>query len=57
MDKLRLEKAAVRLDCAENNPFLNDYYEKRGYRIAGKCAAGEYKGILRQKIITPQIKS
>ena len=57
MDKLRLEKAAVRLDRAENNTFLNDYYEKRGYRIAGKCAAGEYKGILRQKIITPQIKS
>ena len=52
MDKLRLGKAAIRLDCAENNLFLNDYYEKRGYRIDG-----EYKGILRQKNITPQIKS
>ena len=30
MDKLRLEKAAVRLDCAENNLFLNDYYEVVG---------------------------
>ncbi len=57
MDKLRLEKAVVRLGCAENNPFLNDYYEKHGYEIAGKCSDGEYKGILRQKNITPQIKS
>ena len=57
MDKLRLEKAAVRLDCAENNPFLNDYYEKHGYKEKGKCSDGEYHGILRQKIITPQRKS
>lgn len=53
MDKLRLEKAAVRLDRAENNPFLNDYYEKRGYEIAGKCSDDDYHGILREKIITP----
>ena len=47
----RNKKAAIRLDCAENNLFLNDYYDKRGYREKGKCSDNEYKGILREKNI------
>ena len=34
---IKNKKAKLRLDCAENNEFLNNYYEKAGYIIVGKC--------------------
>ena len=46
MGKLRL-----RLDCAVDNPKLNDYYESRGYYICGSCIDGPYEGITREKVL------
>ena len=46
---LRQGKACVRLDCAEDNAFLNAYYEARGYRTVGTCRDGLYRGRLREK--------
>ena len=42
-------KAALRLDCAVDNAALNDYYASHGYREAGRCADGAYRGIRREK--------
>ena len=42
-------KDLLRLDCAADNPRLNDYYAQKGYRPAGRCAEGGYAGILREK--------
>lgn len=40
---------AVRLDCAQDNARLNAWYEAQGYRVAGTCADGPYRGLLREK--------
>ena len=42
-------KKYMRLDCARDNSFLNDYYSCRGYTLAGECVHGLYEGYLRQK--------
>lgn len=42
---------ALRLDCAEDNYFLNQYYESKGYIAVGKCKDGLYYGIKREKIL------
>ncbi len=42
-------KTHVRLDCADDNPRLNRYYEDAGYSICGNCIDGVYTGNLRQK--------
>lgn len=42
-------KRYVRLDCAVGNAALNRYYEEKGYRMAGFCEEGGYRGILREK--------
>lgn len=42
-------KRALRLDCAMDSAFLNDYYEKRGFCRVGECCEGPYyQGVLRQ---------
>ncbi|WP_325201378.1 GNAT family N-acetyltransferase [Oscillibacter sp.] len=45
-------KAYLRLDAAEDNAALAEYYESRGFSEAGRCRDGLYKGILRQKRLT-----
>ena len=42
-------KTALRLDCAVDNAVLNDYYASHGYREAGCCADGAYRGVRREK--------
>lgn len=43
-------KLKLRLDCAEDNAFLNTYYENEGFVLAGKCQEGPYyKGNKREK--------
>ena len=42
-------KSKLRLDCAEDNDFLNNYYENAGYLLVGKCTEGLYKGNKREK--------
>lgn len=42
-------KTYLRLDCAVDNAFLNNYYQKRGYEMCGTCVDGLYEGNLRQK--------
>lgn len=46
-------KKYLRLDSAENNEALAAYYSVRGFVPVGSCEAGGYKGILRQKKLTP----
>lgn len=41
----------LRLDCAEDNYFLNQYYESKGYIAVDKCKDGLYYGIKREKIL------
>ena len=48
---VQLGKAFVRLDCAADNASLNRYYESRGYRPAGTCQDGPYRGVRRQKVL------
>ena len=38
-----------RLDSADDNVFLEQYYAARGYEPAGTCEDGLYTGVLRQK--------
>ena len=45
------EKRFVRLDCAADNTFLNDYYSRFGYEMVGTCREGTYVGNLREKIL------
>jgi len=40
----RMGRACLRLDCADNNPRLNRYYEEAGYPITGHCTDGLYSG-------------
>ncbi|ORY27545.1 hypothetical protein LY90DRAFT_705889 [Neocallimastix californiae] len=44
-------KKYFRLDSAEDNEKLTKYYEKQGFKPAGKCSVGPYIGVLRQKEI------
>ena len=39
----------IRLDCSDDNPFLNQYYQSQGYEKNGLCQDGPYKGIRREK--------
>ena len=44
--------AALRLDCAVNNAPLNEYYEKKGFRLrGGQCVDGPYVGNKREKTL------
>lgn len=42
-------KQYIRLDCAVDNTFLNQYYESMGYVLAGLCKDGDYIGNRREK--------
>ena len=42
-------KTCFRLDSADDNPFLTDYYTALGYMPVGTCIDGLYSGILREK--------
>ena len=44
-------KQYIRLDCAVDNRFLNEYYESLGYHFAGNCEDGPYKGNRREKVL------
>lgn len=46
---IKNNKSKLRLDCAEDNDFLNNYYENAGFVLVGKCAEGLYKGNKREK--------
>lgn len=41
-------KQSIRLDCATDNIFLNDYYETKGYELVGQCVDGPYVGNKRE---------
>ena len=45
-------KTRFRLDSADDNPFLTDYYTALGYVPVGSCVDGLYTGILREKALT-----
>ena len=44
-----LGKKYFRLDSADDNAFLTQYYSSRAYIPAGTCVDGPYTGILREK--------
>ena len=44
-------KTRFRLDSADDNAFLADYYTKQGYVPVGTCVDGLYSGILREKVL------
>ena len=44
-------KTRFRLDSADDNAFLADYYTAQGYVPVGKCVDGLYSGILREKLL------
>lgn len=44
-------KKYMRLDCAQGQEFLNQYYEALGYHPAGAFTDGSYHGIRREKNI------
>lgn len=41
----------MRLDCAVDNKFLNEYYDSMGYKMVGCCKEGVYIGNKREKEI------
>ncbi len=43
----------LRLDCADDNAFLNAWYESLGFRAVGRCRDGSYSGIRREKRLPP----
>lgn len=43
--------AVLRLDCARDNPALNEYYAGQGFAAVGQCADGDYRGTLREKTL------
>lgn len=45
----RQSKTCFRLDSADDNPFLTDYYTILGYVPVGTCIDGLYSGILWEK--------
>jgi len=48
---LRQGKTRFRLDSADDNAFLADYYTCQGYVPVGTCVDGLYSGILREKML------
>ena len=48
---LHLGKTRFRLDSADDNAFLADYYAAQGYAAVGACVDGLYTGILREKTL------
>ena len=44
-------KTRFRLDSADDNAFLADYYTAFGYVPVGTCVDGLYSGILREKVL------
>ena len=44
-------KTRFRLDSADDNAFLTDYYTQQGYVPVGTCVDGLYSGILREKVL------
>ena len=48
---LRQGKTRFRLDSADDNAFLADYYTAQGYAAVGHCTDGLYRGILREKTL------
>lgn len=42
------KKDYIRLDCAVDNQFLNQYYQLKGYNLVGECTEGLYKGNKRE---------
>ena len=44
-------KTRFRLDSADDNAFLTDYYPAFGYVPVGTCVDGLYSGILREKVL------
>ena len=49
---LRQGKTRFRLDSADDNAFLADYYTAQGYVPVGNCVDGLYSGILREKVLS-----
>ncbi len=47
----RSGKLYLRLDCAVDNAFLNEYYAKMGFVVAGHCEEGAYVGNRREKAL------
>ena len=52
-EKLAIQKGKhfLRLDCAVDNAFLNDYYASMGFVLAGICKDGDYIGNRREKTL------
>ena len=48
---VRQGKTRFRLDSADDNIFLADYYTAQGYVPVGHCVDGLYSGILREKVL------
>lgn len=48
---LQQGKTRFRLDSADDNPFLADYYTSQGYAPVGHCTDGLYSGVLREKVL------
>ncbi|MBQ2929742.1 MAG: GNAT family N-acetyltransferase [Clostridia bacterium] len=48
---VRQGKTRFRLDSADDNAFLADYYTAQGYVPVGHCVDGLYSGILREKVL------
>lgn len=46
---LSKNKLYFRLDSAQDNKGLSDYYEAQGFMPVGTCQDGPYRGVLRQK--------
>ena len=44
-------KTRLRLDSADDNAFLADFYTAQGYVPVGHCVDGLYSGILREKVL------
>ena len=51
VEKMAIRKGIqfLRLDCAVDNKFLNEYYESMGYKMVGCCKEGAYIGNKREK--------
>ena len=51
VEKMAIRKGIqfLRLDCALDNKFLNEYYESMGYKMVGCCKEGAYIGNKREK--------
>lgn len=45
----------VRLDVLATSKELTEYYDQRGYVVKGRCQAGDYVGILREKSVAASV--